>query len=89
MCAGDCILPTEFMYDESPWLVGGALLLVLALATELGYRVGRGARAGHDALTRAQFISIQAAVLGLLSLLLGFTFSMAVSRFEYRKEMVV
>jgi hypothetical protein len=32
--------------------------------------------------------TIQAAVLGLLALLLGFTFSMAASRFEARKELV-
>ena len=34
-------------------------------------------------------MSIQAATLGLLALLLGFTFAMALSRFEYRKQMVV
>jgi hypothetical protein len=38
---------------------------------------------------RTQIISIQVSTLGLLALLLGFTFSMAMSRFEYRKQMVV
>jgi len=82
-------LPTEFLYQQSELLIALALLGLLALAGELGYRLGfRGAQT-HNELSRAQIRSIQAAILGLLSLLLGFTFAMALSRFEYRKQLVV
>ena len=42
---------------------------------------------GEDA--RSQIITIQGAMLGLLALLLGFTFSMAMSRFEVRKQQIL
>ncbi len=82
-------MPIEFLYQKSQLLIAVVLLGLLALAGELGYRLGCRAREGHSELSRTQFISIQAAILGLLSLLLGFTFSMALSRFEYRKQVVV
>lgn len=79
----------EFLYQQPEVLIAVALLGCLALAGELGYRLGRRGRQTHNEPTRTQIISIQAATLGLLSLLLGFTFAMALSRFEYRKQMVV
>lgn len=82
-------MSTEFLYQQSEVLIALALLGFLALAGELGYRLGRRGRETHNEFTRTQIISIQAAILGLLSLLLGFTFAMALSRFEYRKQMVV
>ncbi|HLF10740.1 MAG TPA: hypothetical protein VJA26_05960, partial [Gammaproteobacteria bacterium] len=82
-------MPTEFLYQQSEILIALALLGLLALAGELGYRLGFRGRQTHSELSRAQIRSIQAAILGLLSLLLGFTFAMALSRFEYRKQLVV
>lgn len=82
-------LPTEFLYQKSQVLIALALLGFLALAGELGYRLGRRGQQTHDVSTRTQITSIQAAVIGLLSLLLGFTFAMTLSTFEYRKQMVI
>jgi len=82
-------MATEFLYQQSAVLVAIALLGVMVLGAELGYRLGRKGRRTHDEPTRTQITSIQAATLGLLALLLGFTFAMALSRFEYRKQMVV
>lgn len=80
---------TELLYQQSEFLIAVALLGCMVLGGELGYWIGRRRRQTHNELTRAQIISIQAATLGLLALLLGFTFAMALSRFEYRKQMVV
>ena len=80
---------TEYLYQRSAVLIAVALLGVMALGAELGYRRGRRGRQTSDEPTRTQIISIQAATLGLLALLLGFTFAMALSRFEYRRQMVV
>jgi hypothetical protein len=82
-------MPTELLYQRSALLIAIALLAGMLLAGELGYRIGFRGRHRHDALMRTQVISIQASTMGLLALLLGFTFSMALSRFEYRKQMVV
>lgn len=82
-------MTTEFLYHQSEILIAVVLLGLMVLGGELGYRLGRRGSQIHTELTRTQIISIQAAILGLLSLLLGFTFSMALSRFEYRKQMVV
>lgn len=82
-------MSTEFLYRQSEILIAVALLGFMVLGGELGYRLGRRGRQTHNELTRTQIISIQAATLGLLALLLGFTFAMALSRFEYRKQMVV
>jgi hypothetical protein len=59
------------------------------LGAELGYRLGRRGRLTPNELTRTQVMSIQGSTMGLLALILGFTFAMALSRFEYRKQMVV
>ena len=70
-------------------LIAVALLGLMVLGSELGYRLGGRGRQTHNELTRTQIISIQAATLALLALLLGFTFARALSRIEYRKQMVV
>jgi len=79
----------EFLYGQSELLIAIALLIILVLAAELGYRVGRRVRAAPTETGRAQGTTIQAALLALFALLLGFTFAMALSRFDLRKLMVV
>lgn len=63
-----------------------ALLLVLA---EVGYRLGRGLHAARDEPRRSQIGVVQGAVLGMMGLLLGFTFSMAVTRYDTRRDLVL
>jgi hypothetical protein len=59
------------------------------VALEGGFRIGRSRRHEGDEGTRTHIGALQAAVLGLLALLLGFTFAMAVSRFDTRKALVL
>lgn len=82
-------METELFYQQSALLIAITLLGTMLLGAEVGYRIGRKGSAAHDEKARTQIMNIQAATLGLLALLLGFTFSMALSRFEYRKQMVV
>ncbi|TWB40574.1 uncharacterized protein DUF4239 [Nitrospirillum pindoramense] len=69
-------------------LVGLLFMATLAVGVEVGYRgqlwlsarnQGKGAPPDH----------ILSAVLGLLALLLGFTFSLSLNRFEGRRDLVV
>ncbi len=63
--------------------------LCFLMATEAGFRVGRRAAAGVNEASRSEISTIQGAMLGLLALILGFTFAMAMSRFEARKQLVL
>lgn len=79
----------EVLYDKSSILIAVVLLLVILAANEVGYRLGRWRRAKADIGARAQTAAIQAAMLGLLALLLGFTFTMALQRFDARSQAVI
>ena len=67
-----------------------AIVLATALlaAVEVAYRLGRRSRA-HDEARRRHIAAIRGVILGLLSVLLGFTFSMAVERYSVRRDLVV
>lgn len=65
------------------------LLLVLAAGLELGFRVGRRSVGGGEPAGGGQLGAIQGAVLGLLGLLLGFSFGGAASRFMERQDLVL
>jgi hypothetical protein len=80
---------STFFYERSELVTALLLLVFLVLADELGFRSGwRGRNARSESL-RSQAGAIQGALLGLFALLLGFTFAMAVGRFEARKQAVV
>ena len=64
-------------------ILGGFLV-----ALEAGYRFGVRRSDRCDESDRAHVTAMHGAVLGLLALLLGFSFLMAVSRYEQRKELV-
>jgi len=65
-----------------------ALLVGLVLALEAGFRAGRRAAAKHESQASGQVGAIEGAVLGLLGLLLAFSFSAAGSRFFERQDLI-
>src|SRR6185436_171858 len=71
--------------------VAVALLGGLALALEAGFRMGRAAGRRRAAAEKAggQVGAIQGAVLGLLGLLLGFSFAAAGARFVEKQDLIV
>ena len=71
----------------SELLIAAVMLVLLIGAIEAGYRVGVRASASLNDQARSQVGTISAGILGLLALLLGFTFGMSLSRFELRKEL--
>ncbi len=78
----------DFLAGGSLWLVGLGLFGFMLLAAQAGAisrkRLARPARAGEDA--EGYLLS---ATLALLGLLIAFTFSLAVSRFDARRQLVV
>ena len=57
---------------------------VIVAASEIGRLLGAGAGTRGD----ENVLTLEAAVLGLLALMIGFTFAMALSRFEARRDAV-
>lgn len=69
-------------------IVAITLFAALVAATQVGFWTGSRARRDGQSGT-SEAMTIQASVLGLLALLLGFSFSMAMNRYDVRKKLVV
>jgi hypothetical protein len=75
-----------FSSELAVFLVVIAVMLAFA---EMGFRLGLRLHLKKDEARKGQIGAIQGAVLGLLGLLLGFTFAMAVDRYDTRRGLVV
>jgi hypothetical protein len=74
-----------FVDVDSQWIAAG-LALLMGMTLELGYRLGRHHQRHIGDPARSQVSAIQGATLGLLALLLGFTFSLALQRHDDRSR---
>ena len=74
---------------RNQWVVFIIPALLLTGGAELGFRFGLRLYVSQDEARKAQISGIQGAILGLLALLLGFTFAMAVNRYDVRRTLVV
>ncbi len=79
----------ELMYGVDSWLIAAALLAGMLLALELGYRIGARRQRQGSADLKEHVNGLQSTVLGILALLLGFTFSLSLQRFDDRSQAVV
>ena len=76
------------LFDQQ-WQLAVAVLALLGLMAVLGDRRGRRLSSTVDDAHRSQVGAVQATVLGILGLLLGFTFSMGVDRYDQRRGLVL
>jgi hypothetical protein len=65
------------------------MLLLSLFSNEIGFRLGRRNNDSADEATRNHVNSFAVAMIGMLSLIIGFTYSMAGERFNNRKELIV
>ena len=77
------------MYGIDAAVVAGALLVAMLLVIEGGYRFGRANEREEPPMAKAHVNAIQASLLGILALLLGFTFSSALQRYDARSQAVI
>src|SRR5258708_4201472 len=78
----------EWLYSISQWItlpLSGFAILGAAMA---GQRLGQRLRTRGDSTT-TNVGTFEAALIGLLSLMIGFTFSLALTRFEARNSIVL
>ena len=79
---------SEVFYSLRPGVLVLFLILLLVLLLEIGFQVGRRHRSSNGD-TKAMIEGIQTEIAAVLGLLLGFSFAMAVSRFDARRQLVV
>jgi hypothetical protein len=79
----------ELLYNHSSVTIAIVLFISIIILNEVGFRVGRFVQVRTDSEFKALTSSIQASVLGLLALLLGFTFSMSMQRFDNRSMALI
>jgi hypothetical protein len=65
------------------------LILLTVALTEIGLRVSRRTHANDDGDCHDQITGLRDSLLVFLGLLLGFTYSMAITRYEARRELAV
>ncbi len=75
------------LYEMPEWVVALLFLALMVMACESGYALGLRSKAAEK--TKAVIPTIGASILALLGLLLGFTMSMSVSRYDSRRLLVV
>jgi hypothetical protein len=74
----------SILYDTPSWTIGILLFVLMFSAIRMGFRIGM-----KKARPESDDSGILASLLGLLALLLAFTFGMAGSRYETRKANLV
>src|SRR5512138_487946 len=83
-------MQTNGFLDAFPiWTLFPITLVIGVLSVEVGCRVAKYRRQRHQNETEAPAAPIVAATLGLLAFILAFTFGMAASRFEERRQAVL
>ncbi|TPE43104.1 hypothetical protein FJM65_15030 [Pontibacter mangrovi] len=77
------------MYNLNSILIVALLFVLILLANEGGYWLGHYFQTRTDEDVKNHTNTIQAGTLGLLALILGFTFNMALQRYNSRSEAVI
>jgi hypothetical protein len=78
-----------YLFRHPAWLIALILLLACFGAAEVGYRLSKRGDPSTRRLKKEHISAVQTAIAALLGLLLAFTVSMSVGRFESRKLAVV
>jgi hypothetical protein len=79
----------ELLYAFSSVAIAATLFIAIVICNEIGFKTGRFIQSRTDNEVKALTGSIQASVLGLLALLLGFTFSMSMQRYDNRSMALI
>lgn len=72
------------MYYLNSILIAGLLFLLILLANEAGVRLGTRFRNESDDDVKSQTTAIQGGIIGMLALILGFSFNMSLARYDSR-----
>ncbi|MBK8017623.1 MAG: hypothetical protein IPK20_13515 [Betaproteobacteria bacterium] len=79
----------EYMYDVDGVFIAALLLLSMVIAVDGGARLGRRRAVQASEAFKSHVNGIAASLVGVLALLLGFSFSLALQRYDSRSIAVV
>lgn len=79
----------DLLYAYSSVSIVTMLFIAMILLNEVGFRIGRFVQSSTGSEVKSLTGSIQASILGLLALLLGFTFSMSMQRYDNRSMALI
>jgi hypothetical protein len=83
-------MKTDAPIDVLPlWALFVSILIVVLLSVECGYRLGRYRRSRHEEEKEAPLGTMVGATLGLLAFFLAFTFGLAATRFDTRRQLLL
>ncbi len=74
----------QVLFNYSSLTITATLFALIILSNEVGFRIGLFVQSRTDSEIKTLTGSIQASILGLLALLLGFTFNMSMQRYDSR-----
>jgi SNF family Na+-dependent transporter len=77
------------IYSHSSLLIAFVLFGLMFFSVELGFRVAKLTKKHFPESYLSEIDSVQTSLLGLLALLIAFTFSMALQRYDSRSDAVV
>src|SRR5215475_830368 len=88
--SGAVVMQSNGPLDALPlWGVFIVILLIVLLSVEFGYRLGKYRRSHHEMEKEAPLGTMVGATLGLLAFVLAFTFGLAASRFDNRRQLLL
>ena len=79
----------DFLHEANEWIIAFLLLVLMLALNEAGFRIGRHAKSTTTEECKSEIALVAGSIIGVLGLLLGFTMSMAVARFDARKQLVL
>jgi len=83
------VLPSLMNFDFTPvWLLFSGAVLLVMLSIEAGYRMGRSSCRRSEDEKESPVSAIAGSVLGLVALMLAFTFGIVSDRYDSRKGLV-
>ena len=84
------MMETVGLFDSLPlWVLLVCTIVAVLLSVEIGYRLARHRRKRSEAEKEAPVGGMVGGALGLLAFMLAFTFGLATSRFEERRQIVL
>ena len=79
----------NWFYDVDEWVIFFVSTIAFLACAAFGRRIGRSFRDQESQSALSVITSTQAATLGMFAILIGFSFSMAITLFEQRRMLVV
>jgi hypothetical protein len=85
----DSVVFVDIIYTWPIWVPVGIIFFLMFAANELAYRVARSRRGEEPERSHNTSIAQKGSILGLVALLLGFSFSITSSRYDARQRLVL